>query len=58
MHARGADPLDDPEKLAAIMDLWSRLKPLGRMSVNAMMHRRSTIAWKPSPVGHFQPSAK
>ena len=38
-HARGADPLDDPEKLAAIMDLWARLKPLGRMSVNAMMHR-------------------
>ena len=38
-HARGADPLDDPEQLAAIMDLWARLKPLGRMSVNAMMHR-------------------
>ena len=38
-HARGADPLDDPGKLVAIMDLWARLKPLGRMSVNAMMHR-------------------
>ena len=38
-HARGADPLDDPAQLAAIMDLWGRLKPLGRMSVNAMMHR-------------------
>ncbi len=38
-HARGADPLDDPAQLAAIMDLWARLKPLGRMSVNAMMHR-------------------
>ena len=38
-HARGADPLDDPAQLAAILDLWARLKPLGRMSVNAMMHR-------------------
>ncbi|NBR09291.1 MAG: hypothetical protein EBT98_06575, partial [Opitutaceae bacterium] len=38
-HARGADPLDDPEQLGAIIDLWARLKPLGRMSVNAMMHR-------------------
>jgi len=38
-HARGADPLDDPAQLAAIMNLWARLKPLGRMSVNAMMHR-------------------
>lgn len=37
-HARGADPLDDPEKRAAIMDLYSRLAPQGRMSVNAMVH--------------------
>ena len=38
-HARGADPLDDPEKRAAIMDLYQRLKPQGRISINAMMHR-------------------
>lgn len=37
-HARGADPLDDPEKRAAIMDLWHRLQPKGRMSINAMLH--------------------
>ena len=38
-HARGVDPLDDPKKREAIMDLWARLRPKGRMSVNAMMHR-------------------
>ena len=38
-HARGVDPLDDPKQSAAIMDLYARLKPQGRMSVNAMMHR-------------------
>ncbi len=37
-HARGADPLDDPEKHAAIMDLYARLHPQGRISVNAMLH--------------------
>ncbi len=37
-HARGADPLDDPEKRAAIMDLYARLHPRGRISVNAMLH--------------------
>lgn len=37
-HARGADPLDDPEKRAAIMDLYARLHPQGRISVNAMLH--------------------
>ena len=37
-HARGADPLDDPEKRAAIMDLYGRLHPQGRISVNAMLH--------------------
>lgn len=37
-HARGMDPLDDPEKRAAIMDLYGRLYPQGRISVNAMMH--------------------
>lgn len=37
-HARGSDPLDDPEKRAAIMDLYARLNPQGRISVNAMLH--------------------
>lgn len=38
-HVRGADPLDDPEKRDAIFDLYQRLAPLGRISVNALMHR-------------------
>lgn len=37
-HARGADPLDDPQKGAAIFDLYARLKPEGRISINAMIH--------------------
>lgn len=37
-HARGADPLDDPEKRAAIMDLYGRLHPQGRISINVMLH--------------------
>jgi uncharacterized protein len=37
-HARGADPLDDPQKRAAIFDLYARLKPEGRISINAMIH--------------------
>jgi uncharacterized protein len=49
-HARGADPLDDPEKRAVIMDLYGRLHPQGRISVNAMMHagnrsRAQVQAW-------------
>jgi len=38
-HARGQDPLDDPEKKEAIMDLWYRLGPKQRMTVNAMIHK-------------------
>lgn len=38
-HVRGLDPLDDPEKRAAIMDLYARLKPKGRISINAMLHK-------------------
>jgi uncharacterized protein len=41
-HARGADPLDDPEKRAAIMDLYARLHPQGRISINAMISRQNT----------------
>lgn len=37
-HARGVDPLDDPEKRQAIMDLYARLQPHGRISINTMMH--------------------
>lgn len=37
-HARGLDPLDNPTTSAAIMDLYRRLKPQGRISINAMMH--------------------
>jgi uncharacterized protein len=36
---RGEDPLDDPQKNAAIMDLYARLHPQGRISVNAMVHK-------------------
>jgi uncharacterized protein len=37
-HARGMDPLEDPEKRVSIMDLYGRLHPQGRISVNAMLH--------------------
>ena len=40
-HARGADPLDDPEKRAAIMDLYARLHPQGRISINAMISNQN-----------------
>lgn len=40
-HVRGPDPLDDPEKRAAILDLWKRLGPKGRMSFNAMINRHN-----------------
>ena len=40
-HVRGPDPLDDPEKKAAILDLWSRLGSKGRMSFNAMINRHN-----------------
>ena len=38
---RGPDPLEDPEKRAAILDLWARLGPKGRMSFNAMLNRNN-----------------
>lgn len=49
-HARGVDPLDDPEKQAAILDLYNRLQPQGRISINAMLHsdnrsRAQVQAW-------------
>lgn len=38
-HVRGPDPLQDPDKRAAIMDLYTRLAPKGRISFNAMVNR-------------------
>ncbi|MFZ2738448.1 MAG: SPASM domain-containing protein [Burkholderiaceae bacterium] len=36
---RGPDPLGDVEQRAGIMDLYGRLKPQGRISINTMMHK-------------------
>ena len=38
-HVRGPDPLQDPEKKMAILDLWYRLGPKGRMTINAMVNK-------------------
>lgn len=38
-HVRGPDPLDDPEKRAAILDLYRRLAPKRRVSFNSMLNR-------------------
>lgn len=35
---RGPDPLLDPKSRAAIIDLYRRLHPQGRMSINTMLH--------------------
>lgn len=40
-HVRGPDPFDDPERREAILDLWRRLGPQGRMSFNAMLNRNN-----------------
>lgn len=37
-HVRGIDPMNDSEQRAAILDLYHRLKPKGRVSINAMVH--------------------
>jgi uncharacterized protein len=36
---RGPDPFDDPERAAAIRDLYARLRPQNRISFNSMIHR-------------------
>lgn len=36
--SRGPDPLSDPERHTAIMALYARLHPQGRISINAMVH--------------------
>jgi uncharacterized protein len=38
-HVRGQDPLDDPEQLENILDLWNILGPKSRMSFNCMIHK-------------------
>ena len=38
-HVRGLDPLDDPEKRQHILDLYKILKPKGKISINAMLHK-------------------
>lgn len=38
-HVRGPDPLKDPDKRTAIMDLYARLAPKSRISFNAMVNR-------------------
>lgn len=40
--ARGPDPLDNPATRDAILTLYARLRPLGRISFNAMLHRANT----------------
>jgi len=40
-HVRGPDPLQDPEKRAAILDLYARLIPKRRISFNVMMNRQN-----------------
>jgi uncharacterized protein len=41
-HVRGPDPLDEPAVRAAILDLYQRLAPLGRISFNAMLNRENS----------------
>lgn len=41
-HVRGPDPLQDPKKRSAILDLYARLAPQGRISFNAMVNRSNT----------------
>ena len=38
---RGPDPMADPEQRAIILDLYRRLRPQGRMSISAMLHKDS-----------------
>lgn len=40
-YVRGPDPLADPAKKEAILDLWRKLGPQKRMSFNAMINRNN-----------------
>ena len=47
---RGPDPFEDPQKKALVLSLYSKLRPLGRMSFNAMMNstnssRKEVFDW-------------
>ena len=47
---RGPDPFDDPVKKSLVMSLYSKLRPLGRMSFNSMMNstnssRKEVFDW-------------
>lgn len=39
---RGPDPLDDPAQRAIILNLYKRLRPMGRMSFNSMLNAQNT----------------
>jgi len=41
-HVRGPDPLANETNRAAILDLYHRLHPKNRISINAMIHRDNT----------------
>lgn len=41
-HVRGLDPLDDEVKAKAIYDLYHRLSPFNRISINAMLNKDNT----------------
>lgn len=41
-HVRGPDPLENPKQRAAIMDLFRRLHPQGRMSFNFVLNGSNT----------------
>ena len=38
---RGPDPLEDPEKKKIILDFYKKMKPMGRMSFNPMIHNQN-----------------
>lgn len=39
---RGPDPLEDPVNKAAILDLYARLKPKNKITINAMINKNNT----------------
>jgi uncharacterized protein len=41
-HVRGPDPFDDPAQKEIILEFYKVMKPLGRISFNAMMNNKNT----------------
>ena len=41
-YVRGPDPLDDPESKDAIIDLFKRLAPINKLSLNAMVNSKNS----------------